>query len=571
MKLGTKLGVVLVLIAVVLGLLVLGSVESFKRDAIESEREDVAQTANLTAEQVSANVLEKKDVASSYAIRTNLASFAETEPKLRQFLNVTDFDQAQLVAGNGTVVEFWGDDVTADQRRSVVGRDVSDAAYFQRAIAGDRFVELLGPSQVSRTDRRVVLVSVPVGLSQEGDAQGVFVAGVFVETDRQARQTQLNQSSTLFEFIAPQERTTQSVRVVGRNVSDREVAIYGHHREFDRNFSASATARTGAGQDWRVTVVRDRSTLDERVGRLQRIQFGGLLLVLGVVVVFGYWEYSTNLRQTEKLLEGFAALESGTFEHRLSLRAAEEWKQIGDGFNQLAAGLKDRERAIREREERLAVLNRVLRHNLQNDMNVIIAYAELIPDLDGEELDDAIDTILRKGTGLVEHGRKARQVEEAMQSAEAGIVEQDLSEVVEHVVTDLRGEYPDATIDNNLPDSVPIAGIEGLRFAVESVCENGLEHTDSDEPHVTIDIEREPDAIALLIADNGPGIPEYEVEAVAEGDETALDHGSGLGLFLATWITEKSGGQITFETPDDGGTIATLALPTPDSVGAGRD
>jgi signal transduction histidine kinase len=539
---------------------VLGSAELFKTNTVAQERADVAETANLTAAQVGQQVLERKGTMSSYAIRADLATTDDETARLRRFLNVTEFNQAQLVAANGTVVGFWGDEVTASQRERVVGSDVGGADYFRRAMAGERYVELLGPSQVRRTDRRLVLFSVPVGLSTTGEAQGEFVAGLFVEVDRRAGQSQINQSTDLFEAVAPQERATQSVRVAGRNVSDGRVVLHRPDRRFARNVSATATVRTGAGRNWQVTVIRDRSTLQDRIARLQTVQFGGLVLVALVVLGLGYWEYSMTWRQTDELLDGFAALEAGAFDRRLSLRAAEEWEQISDGFNDLAAGLRERERAIREREQRLGVLNRVLRHNLQNDMNVILTYAELLPEMDGDEQAEAAETIVEKGTGLVAHGVKARKIEEAMEAAEAGLVDHDLAEVVADVLADLREDYPEASIENDLPGSVPVAGIESLAFAVESLCENALEHNDAATPWLGVSVDREGDEVRLNVADDGPGIPEYERRNVTEGEETDLEHGSGLGLFLATWVAEKSDGEITFDVDEDG-SVVTLVLP----------
>jgi len=563
MKLRTKFAVVLFAVMLVLSGVVLGSVELFKRDAVAQERADVADTANLTADQVETEILDRKAVMFNYAAE-EFGAEDETSAKLRQFLNLTEFVQAQVVAANGTIVALSGDVLTSEQRRERIGLDVSDQPYFTEASSGSRFVELVRPSAAGETDRRFVLFSVPIDPSGEtADRRGgVFVAAFFVDAAPGRRETQINQNGALFASIAPQERETQAVRVVGQNVTGDEVVLREVAGSFDGTISRTAAITAGAksGGAWTLTVVRDRSALNDRIRLLQGIQFGSLLLVVGAVLGMGYWEYSTNLTQTRKLLDGFEALQSGDFEHGLLLRSAEEWEQISDGFNEMTAGLRERERAIREREQRLGVLNRVLRHNLQNDMTVILSYAELLPDLDGEREAEAVDTILEKGNGLVAHGKKARKVEEAMESAEAGLVEHDLVGIVEGVLEDLREEYPDARVEADLPDRLPVAGIGSLYYAVESLCENALEHHDGDDPLLRVTAETDVDGVALSIEDDGPGIPEYERRVVAAGEETDLEHGSGLGLFLATWVVEKSGGTLSFDVPDDGGTTVTLEL-----------
>jgi signal transduction histidine kinase len=62
------------------------------------------------------------------------------------------------------------------------------------------------------------------------------------------------------------------------------------------------------------------------------------------------------------------------------------------------------------------------------------------------------------------------------------------------------------------------------------------------------------------VSDNGPGIPQREQEIVT-GDRTItqLDHGSGLGLWVAKWIVEDYGGELSFEA-DEAGTTVVLRL-----------
>lgn len=73
----------------------------------------------------------------------------------------------------------------------------------------------------------------------------------------------------------------------------------------------------------------------------------------------------------------------------------------------------------------------------------------------------------------------------------------------------------------------------------------------------------EPDVV-IEISDNGPGIPETELEPLRAGMETALEHTSGLGLWIANWIVEASGGTLSFAANDPRGTVVRIELPPPD-------
>jgi len=46
-------------------------------------------------------------------------------------------------------------------------------------------------------------------------------------------------------------------------------------------------------------------------------------------------------------------------------------------------------------------------------------------------------------------------------------------------------------------------------------------------------------------------------------EETSLEHGSGIGLWLAYWSANKSGGQLSFGDQSNGGSV-TLSLPRAD-------
>jgi signal transduction histidine kinase len=67
--------------------------------------------------------------------------------------------------------------------------------------------------------------------------------------------------------------------------------------------------------------------------------------------------------------------------------------------------------------------------------------------------------------------------------------------------------------------------------------------------------------VRLTVADDGPGIPKAEIEVIEEGQETPLEHASGLGLWLVQHVVEQSGGDVEFEVED--GTRVHLTLPQP--------
>jgi signal transduction histidine kinase len=554
MKLRTKFGLMLVAIMLVLSGVVLGSAEFFKQQAEQRERADLESTSGLTAQQIDKIIQTRKGTVVEYAAKPRVENFANSEQYLTTFIQNTRFFGARVIDANYTVRGWQIETMNRSREKEFIGEPVrnrSQRPYLEKTLSDGTSV-ITRPEWDSTRQRYVMLISAPIGLTaNETGAEGVFVAAVTLK------------EGDFFRFITPLESRAQSVRVVGteRETGD-SVVLHEPEQTFDRAFEKNATA---TAIDWEVTVFRNKDVLTEQLDTLQRVQGVGLVLVLLSLLGLGYWELTTNLRQTNKLLEGFEELEEGHFDFSLSLRAAEEWTQISDGFNRMTGALREREAAIREREQRLAVLNRVLRHNLQNDMSVILTYGEMLPELSEAELEDASNLIVSKGRGLVSHGHKARRVEEAMESAEEGLVDQDAVTLIEEALDDLRTEYPEATVKRDLPETLEVKAISSLRYAIESVSENALEHNDSDDPEIDVWTVEKEGYVHLVIADNGPGIPEYEQQVLTDREETDLEHGSGLGLFLAAWITEKSGGAISFDDSDEDGAIVTLTLASADN------
>ena len=96
--------------------------------------------------------------------------------------------------------------------------------------------------------------------------------------------------------------------------------------------------------------------------------------------------------------------------------------------------------------------------------------------------------------------------------------------------------------------------------ALQELVENALKHSDGPQPHVTVSLTADQRKATVTIRDNGPGIPNQERRALEEGAERPLQHGSGLGLWLAYWLVHYVGGEIEIDV-DERGTTVSVELP----------
>ncbi|MFC7193651.1 PAS domain S-box protein [Halosimplex aquaticum] len=218
----------------------------------------------------------------------------------------------------------------------------------------------------------------------------------------------------------------------------------------------------------------------------------------------------------------------------------------------------------KERERRLQVLNRVLRHNLRNDLNVVMGYAEMIAGrVDDETVDEWAETLVDTAADVASLSERARSLDRTMRegSLRDGTVE--VGDLVADVVTEYRAEYPDVRIDTDVEEATAV-GDGRLELALRELLENSAEYGDG-RIRVGVAADREDGRVTLSVADDGPGIPEYERAVVDESTEiTQLEHASGLGLWVVRWVCDGCGGRMRFEESDLGGSAVVLSLTVAD-------
>ncbi|WP_440988890.1 PAS domain S-box protein [Haloarchaeobius baliensis] len=220
----------------------------------------------------------------------------------------------------------------------------------------------------------------------------------------------------------------------------------------------------------------------------------------------------------------------------------------------------------KERQKRVEILNRVLRHDLRNGMNIIKGSAEMLGDVvDGTAAVGYSETIIDRADDLISLAEKTRAVERTLDRDRAATGPVNVHESVSTSIARLSEEYPDAEFTTDLPRSAQVRADDLLRTAIFHVIENAVEHNDTDAPTVHVSAssgEDDPDVLRVSVADDGPGIPSSERALISEEQEiTQLRHASGLGLWLVNWVVTQAGGWLSFEDNEPRGSVVTLHVP----------
>jgi signal transduction histidine kinase len=224
-----------------------------------------------------------------------------------------------------------------------------------------------------------------------------------------------------------------------------------------------------------------------------------------------------------------------------------------------------RTRELKRQKEQMEFFNSILRHDMLNALNVILARAEMLEEsLDGDEQESA-ESIVSWSHNIIELTDRVRSVLDTLtDDSDLELKPIDVVSLVETEAERVRKMDDGVTVDTVLPDEASALADDLLTDVVGNVMTNAVEHNDTDAPHLSVTVESPTDGNTLLIrvADNGPGIPDEAKKRVLNRGETGQQSGgTGFGMYFANSMVEAYGGGFTIEDNDPRGTVVSIDVP----------
>jgi len=305
----------------------------------------------------------------------------------------------------------------------------------------------------------------------------------------------------------------------------------------------------------------NESTLSSLTAIMTIASLGGLAAaaVIGIVVI----------RRTLRPLQELSSV--ATRVARLPLGAGEvsmvervptdmagpgtEVGRLGHAFNLMLDNIAGALRARHNSELALRQFIADASHELRTPLTSIRGYAEMVrlaEDLspNGRSSISRVEAETRRMTELVEDLLFLARIEEGNPTGQADV---DLAELVVESVNDIRIGAPDHRWLLDVPEEPLVVRADAghLRQVLINLLSNAHKHTGPGTT-VTTSVREEPDGgILLVVADDGPGIPEDFIDLVfarfARADVSRSDRSGthGLGLAIAKGIVESHGGRIS--------------------------
>jgi PAS domain S-box-containing protein len=222
----------------------------------------------------------------------------------------------------------------------------------------------------------------------------------------------------------------------------------------------------------------------------------------------------------------------------------------------------------KRREQELELLNRIVRHDVRNDMAVVLGWAEILEDHVDSDGEEYLRKIVDSGEHVVELTEVARDYVEAVVSegADLDVEPVSLRSVLETELALREDSFPEAefVVDGTLPD-VDVAADSMLASVFRNLLNNAVQHNDADTPRVEVSCTLRDDDVEIRVADDGPGIPDDKKDVVfGKGERGLGSPGTGIGLYLVRTLVTQYGGSVRVEDNEPTGSVFVVELPRAD-------
>ncbi len=232
-----------------------------------------------------------------------------------------------------------------------------------------------------------------------------------------------------------------------------------------------------------------------------------------------------------------------------------------DGKTEVLAGVFTDLTERRRHTRALRILNRVLRHNIRNDINVVLGHIEQVAaTAEDEAAQNSVGKARARLSDIIDSADTARDLEHLLNTQENAVVTTlRLDEVLLPVVDRAAREFPSAEVLVDELEPVHVVANGTVDRVVWEVLENAVEHNTAPTPRVEVWVDVCDDDVVVAVADNGPGVFESRREMIFGREELdQLHHGNGFSLFFVDQVMKTYGGDVWVEANDPCGAVFKL-------------
>lgn len=310
-------------------------------------------------------------------------------------------------------------------------------------------------------------------------------------------------------------------------------------------------------------------------GPAVEIELWQLLLLLGLLLLGGLlFSWRMAVRMTKPLRDMNLLLErmsGGHYGERIPLSEYQEWRDIQQQFNRMAASLActlaENEKLQQSKRRMLSDLS----HDLKTPITMIQGYAKAL-ELNMTEDEETRGRYLKRIQNS--SGYAAELIDQMFELTQLdrpgyvlGLEETDIAELLREIAADHYEAFESGgyALEADIPEQKVIVCCDPklIRRAVSNLLTNAVKHNPPGIS-VAVRLRAEADRLQLEVSDNGAGIPaewgDTLFEAFVRMDSSRHKEGAGLGLAIARQVADLHGGSLRLARPA-GGAAFVLELP----------
>ena len=209
---------------------------------------------------------------------------------------------------------------------------------------------------------------------------------------------------------------------------------------------------------------------------------------------------------------------------------------------------KKAEAKIKDLDETIRILNKILRHDILNDLTLLLNIVDSCKGGD-EKMKKSIFATIEKSTSLIE---RMRELEQAVTSGK-NLRQCTVLEIVDCVIRN----YPE--IEFKVKGDCTVLADEAISSVIDNIVRNAIVHGKTKRIDITLTESKE--LCKIKIADYGIGIPDSIKKRIyEEGASYGEVRSSGIGLYIVKKVIERYGGEITVEDNKPNGAVFVLKL-----------
>lgn len=320
---------------------------------------------------------------------------------------------------------------------------------------------------------------------------------------------------------------------------------------------------------------------DALAGDLMRAGWAMGLVVLAYLMILALFAFiysritaAAITVPLQKLCDGTRLLREGDYSVRVDLRLKNEFAQLQNTFNDMAARIEHEISLRKKSEEDRKRLILDISHDLKNPMSSIQGYAELLMKKSGlteQERHEYLEIIFnnsKKTNLLLNELFELSQIDSPEFTLK--LAKTDICEYIRQVCGDLVPllESRGFLYEFDILEEAIFVMLDTARFGriIQNLASNALQYN-PEGTLVSLSLRVENQVVVIDFSDDGIGIPDYLADNIfkpfvrADDSRNSKTGGSGLGLSIAKKIAEAHGGDLTLQPNRKKGSTFRITIP----------